>query len=154
MARLIQWIEWVIDAVVVAGMLLIAGLVFWQFFSRFVLNFSLTWSEEVATFVMIWAGLLGLVSYLRTGSLIGFDVLSHSPSRPVRVAASLISQAATAIFMLLLVWLGLEMSVFSTATGMSSAAEIPLRWLYAIYWIVGAGILIRMLVRLRRGFLS
>ena len=52
--------------------------------------------------------------------------------------------------MMLMVWLGLEMSVFSTATGVSSAAEIPLRWLYTIYWIVGAGILIRMAVRLGR----
>jgi TRAP-type C4-dicarboxylate transport system permease small subunit len=147
MARLIAWIERALDAVVIAGMLLIAGLVFWQFFSRFFLNFSLTWSEEVATFVMIWASLLGLVGYLRQGSLIGFEVLSMSPNRAVRMVAGFIAQTATAAFMLIMVWLGLEMSVFSDTTGVSSAAEIPLRWLYSIYWIVGAGVLIRLVTR-------
>jgi TRAP-type C4-dicarboxylate transport system permease small subunit len=150
MGRAAVWIERLIDAVVAAGMLIIAGLVFWQFFSRFVLNFSLSWSEEVATFVMIWAGMLGLVSYLRHGSLIGFDLLTQSDDPAVRKGAALISQTATALFMLVMVWVGLEMSVFSDATGVSSAAEIPLNWLYTIYWITGAGVLIRMLVRLAK----
>ena len=147
MTRVFHWLERLIDVLVALGILFISGLVFSQFFSRYVFNFSLTWSEEVATFVMIWAGLLGLVGYLRHGDFIGFNLLFRVRSRTVHAGANLISQLATTAFMILIVWLGLRMSLFSASTGMSSAAQIPLRWIYTIYPVFAAGVLLRLVVR-------
>ncbi|WP_340108303.1 TRAP transporter small permease [Pikeienuella sp. HZG-20] len=152
MAYILSGLEKLLDALVVLGILFISGLVFSQFFSRYVLNFSLPWSEEVATFAMIWAGLLGLVGHLRTGDFISFNVLSKVRHPGIRLVASVISQTATVIFFLLILWLGLKVSVLSQTTGMSSAAQIPLWWVYIVYPVVAGGILIRLSLRWLRAF--
>jgi len=145
--RATRWAEQAIDSVVAATMLLIAALVFIQFASRYVLNFSLSWSEEVATFAMIWGGLLGLVSYLRDGRLIGIDPFASVRYRGFRLLTQGVAQGATAAFLLIVLWLGINMSVFSRSTGVSSAAEIPLRWIYLIYPVLALGALARLAQR-------
>jgi TRAP-type C4-dicarboxylate transport system permease small subunit len=150
MPRILGWSERILDVLVAGGILVISALVFLQFSSRYVLNFSLTWSEEVATFIMIWAAMLGLVSYLRGGQLIGFSILGLIPDERAHRAGRILSDAATAVFMLLILWLGIEMSLLSRSTGVSSAAQIPLRWIYAIYPVMAIGILLRLALRWRR----
>lgn len=145
--RATRWAEQAIDGLIAATMLSIAGLVFVQFASRYVLNFSLSWSEEVATFAMIWGGLLGLVSHLRDGRLIGVDPFASISHRGFRLLTQGVAQGATVAFLLIILWLGLNMSIFSRSTGVSSAAEIPLRWIYLIYPVLAAGALMRVAQR-------
>jgi TRAP-type C4-dicarboxylate transport system permease small subunit len=144
---MIRSLERLLDHLVAAGIVVLSGLVFWQFTSRYLLSASLAWSEEVATFVMIWSGLLGLVSLMRNGDLIAID-LSHSWGwRPARVGAKLIALIATIFFLGLIFAVGLEMSVLSTTTSLSSAARIPVRWVYLIFPITAALILTRLILR-------
>lgn len=143
----LRWFERLLDLTVVAGIVCISGLVFWQFVSRYAFSASLSWSEEVATFVMIWAGLFGVASLLRDGDLIAIDTVQRLQVRALRVAARLVALAATIAFLALLLVLGLEMSVFSSSTGVTSAAQIPLRWLYLIFPMTSAIMILRLIVR-------
>ena len=45
----------------------------WQVFTRFVLRSPSSWTEELATFLMIWVGLLGASVALRRGAHLGVD---------------------------------------------------------------------------------
>lgn len=150
MGRCLLWLERILDGVVALGVVAISVLVVWQVVARYVFSASLSWSEEVATFVMIWTGLFGLVSLLRHGSFIAVDLFAETRMRALKSAARVVAVGATLAFMGLLVWLGLEMSVFSTGTGVSSAARIPLSWIYLAFPAAAALVILRLVARLRR----
>jgi TRAP-type C4-dicarboxylate transport system permease small subunit len=48
-------------------------IVFWQVFSRFILNSPSSWSEEIARCLMIWLGFLGGALGIRAGVHIALD---------------------------------------------------------------------------------
>lgn len=70
---------------VVMGILVLD--VTWQVFTRFVLKDPSSWTEELATFLLIWVGLLGASVALNRGAHLGIDyfVLKLSPKRRVYV---------------------------------------------------------------------
>ena len=47
--------------------------VLWQVFSRYVLKTPSSWSEELATFLLIWVSLLGAAVALNRGAHLGID---------------------------------------------------------------------------------
>ena len=47
--------------------------VVWQVFTRYVLRNPSDWTEELATFLMIWVGLLGASVALNRGAHLGLD---------------------------------------------------------------------------------
>lgn len=56
--------------------------VLWQVFTRYVLNNASEWTEELATFLMIWVSLLGAAVALNRGSHLGIDYfMSKLPPR-------------------------------------------------------------------------
>ncbi len=57
--------------IIVVGVLVMD--VLWQVFTRYVLNDSSEWTEELATFLMIWVSLLGAAVALNRGAHLGID---------------------------------------------------------------------------------
>jgi TRAP-type C4-dicarboxylate transport system permease small subunit len=72
-------------------------LITWQVFARFVVGDSLTFSEEVSRFLMIWLTLLGSAYAVRRGSLLAVellpDLLHGTAWKVVKVSAHLLSLA-------------------------------------------------------------
>ena len=63
-----RWVMFVL----LAGMTLVLGI---QIFCRFVLNNSLTWSEELARFMFIWSTFLSIGFCLKEGISLKIDTL-------------------------------------------------------------------------------
>ena len=57
--------------IVVMGILVLD--VTWQVFTRFIMKHPSHWTEELATFLMIWVGLLGASVALNRGAHLGVD---------------------------------------------------------------------------------
>lgn len=74
-----RWVMFVL----LAGMTLVLGI---QIFCRFVLNNSLTWSEELARFMFIWSTFLSIGFCLKEGISLKID--TRSPSSPKRYRRS------------------------------------------------------------------
>ena len=107
-----------------------------QFFTRYVLNDSLGWTEEVARYLLILLGFLGGILCARTNSHIHLEFLHHwlSPAWLRRVL--LFCRFVTAGFFGYCGWLSLELA----ARTESRMASLPLpRDL--IYYLVCAGCL-------------
>lgn len=117
--------------------LAVAAILIVQVFSRYVLNSSLAWGEEVSSFLMVWAGLLGACALARQDRYICFSVLKDSRHPGVRRGARLLAALATLLFSAILVYYGAQVSFFSAYSPRSSAAEIPLAWVYAIFPLAG-----------------
>jgi TRAP-type C4-dicarboxylate transport system permease small subunit len=55
----------------------LAGIVFLQFFTRYVLNDSLAWTEEIARYGLMWVTFIGGIIVVRKNTHIGVEVLLH-----------------------------------------------------------------------------
>lgn len=93
-------VEWVIAFLV--G--LMTALVFLQIVNRAILNVSLTWSEEIVNYSMIWIAMLGACVLVRNNGHMAIDNFIKAlkgPLRKVIMAVSVLLQVAFVIVMLL-----------------------------------------------------
>lgn len=111
----------------------LAVIVFLQFFTRYVLNDSLAWTEEIARYMLILVAFAGAVTVTRKGTAIFLEFFyRYIPARAGKWLSVCI-EVVTAGFYGYLVLLGVELSL-KTRTKMASA-EIPKS---LVYWSVTA----------------
>jgi TRAP-type C4-dicarboxylate transport system permease small subunit len=83
-----------IDIPGLVALWVLAGIVFLQFFTRYILNDSLAWTEEIARYMLIVVGFLGGVSVTRKGTHIFLEFfyryLSPSIGKWLAVAMELL----------------------------------------------------------------
>lgn len=72
--------------------------VLWQVFTRKVMGDSSQWTEELATYLMIWVGMLGASVALYRGAHLGIDYFVGKLSGRVRVFTEVIVFAVIAVF--------------------------------------------------------
>ncbi len=114
-------IEWVITLIVAVMVLNIAVSVF----SRYVLNHSFSWSEELGRYLMIWAGFLGAALAMKADEHIGLtsivDALPKALGRIVRISARCVVLA----FLLIILFNSFK-HLKSLNIQRSSAMEVPM----------------------------
>jgi TRAP-type C4-dicarboxylate transport system permease small subunit len=95
-----------LEILVTVSMAVLVVDVVWQVFTRYVLRNPSDWTEELATFLMIWVGLLGGSVALNRGAHLGIDyfVLKLSPKK--RLYAELFVFFCIAVFSLLVLVIG------------------------------------------------
>ena len=126
----------------------LAGVVFLQFFTRYVLNDSLGWTEEIARFLLIAVTFMGAIMAVRKQSHIAVELLYRYLPRPVRrVLQTAIDLGLVAFYAALAWWCGqLAQNTFQ----MMVSIDVPKAWLY---WFVTACLalmtLLQALVTLR-----
>ncbi len=113
----------------------LAVIVFLQFFTRYVLNDSLAWTEEIARYVLILVGFFGCISVTRKGTHIFLEFfyryLSPRAGKWLAVSMELLSFA----FYFYLAYLATVLAG-KTRTKMASV-EIPKS---LVYWCVGVAL--------------
>ena len=67
----------------------LAIIVFSQFFSRYFLNDSIAWTEEIARFFLVAVAFLGIPIGIRKGSHIMVEVFCHSLPRKLKKAVAI-----------------------------------------------------------------
>ena len=74
-------------------------------FFRYVLNAPIKWGEELARFIMVWTGLLGISIALRDGEHIGLEMLTGKLSGRLLYLVKLIVNIMIFTFLLVLfIW--------------------------------------------------
>ncbi|MEJ8474022.1 TRAP transporter small permease [Roseibium algae] len=72
------------DGLVLFVFWLLFSVVFLQFFTRYVLNDSLGWTEEIARYLLIAVTFIGAVMAVRKEAMIAVEIFYRWMSRPVR----------------------------------------------------------------------
>ncbi len=113
----------------------LAVIVFLQFFTRYVLNDSLAWTEEIARYVLILVAFLGAITVARKGSHIFLEFFYRF--LPVRIGKwlAVAMEALSFAFFGYMAIVAVELAL-NTKTKMASA-EIPKS---LVYWCVAAGL--------------
>lgn len=113
----------------------LAVIVFLQFFTRYVLNDSLAWTEEIARYVLILVAFLGAITVSRKGSHIFLEFFYRFIPPLAGKWLAVTMEALTLFFWSYMAWVGVELAQ-RTKTKMASA-EIPKSLLY---WAVVFGL--------------
>lgn len=122
-------IRW-IDAPGLLIFWVLAVVVFLQFFTRYVLNDSLAWTEEVARYLLILVCFLGSISAVRRGTHIVLEFFIRAANPVLGKALAVISQAIALGFFASMTWIGIELTQ-KTRQKMISL-PIPKAWIYTI----------------------
>jgi TRAP-type C4-dicarboxylate transport system permease small subunit len=116
----------------------LAGVVFLQFFSRYVLNDSIAWTEEIARYMLMALAFLGSAMAARRGSHIAVEFLPNmlppALRRWVHLAAALVAVAFYGIS----VWL-----CWQVAEAMRFQPMVVVDWPLAyVYWAILFGLVL------------
>ncbi|QDY71518.1 TRAP transporter small permease [Qingshengfaniella alkalisoli] len=113
----------------------LAIIVFLQFFTRYVLNDSLAWTEEIARYVLILVAFLGAISVTRKGTHIFLEFFYRYLSPVAGKWMSVAMEFVSTVFWGYLAWQAVLLAQ-KTKTKMASA-EIPKS---LVYWSVAASL--------------
>ena len=90
-----------------------------QVFSRYVLNFSLTWVEPMAIQLMGWFIFLGAAVGVRENFHLGLDLLRHIASPRVNHVMDVVSMVVISCFGVVVFWYGLQLAIRTWDTTIS-----------------------------------
>lgn len=106
-------------------------------FSRYVLNSSLGWADELARFMFIWLSFLGAVLAYAHNEHVGLDFLvDRISSKKLQLVFRLLGDLGILIVALFLTYYG--WLVATSATNVSPALYIPMKYVYLIVPISAA----------------
>lgn len=117
-----------------------------QVFFRYVLNSSLSWSEEAARYLFIWASVLGFSSCVEAGRLFRFEMLASHLGRPGQRFCLLLYVVAAAALVWALVRSGGQLA-FHTLSQQSPAMSLPMAIPYAALPVGGVLIALHFIAR-------
>ena len=112
---------------VLCCLLIVIG--FAQVFFRYVLGYSLYWSEEAMRYLFIWVVFLGLGPTLRHKGHVALEIIPNSLGGRARFWLERLTLVLVLIFCLVLTWYGGIVTV-KTFRYLSPAMEISLAFIY------------------------
>ncbi|MCP3055198.1 TRAP transporter small permease [Aurantimonas marianensis] len=92
------------DGLILFVFWLLAFVVFLQFFTRYVLNDSLGWTEEIARFLLIAVTFIGSIMAARKQSHIAVELIYRYLPRPVRFALQIFVDCVSLAFYVAMGW--------------------------------------------------
>jgi TRAP-type C4-dicarboxylate transport system permease small subunit len=106
-------------------------------FSRYVLERTFVWYDEVARACFMWLVFLGAAVAVRRGAHFGLDVLVGMLPPPLKRAARLLTPLTVIVFSGALIWLGWDLMRHG-ATQTTAVMGMPVSWIYAAMPVGGA----------------
>ncbi|MFW5681210.1 MAG: TRAP transporter small permease [Pseudomonadota bacterium] len=118
-------------------------LIFWglfivvalQFYTRYFLNDSFGWTEEIARYLLILVTFVGGITAMRKGSHIAVEALLIYVPPGIRHWLLVVIDATVALFCGAMAWYGYQLG--NRAPGFMVSIDIPKAY---IYWLVAAGL--------------
>ncbi len=149
LARLEQAFVRINQGLIVALMGSMAVMVFVNVVTRYVFNHSIIWVEELTQYQMIWIAYLGAGLALREGRHVSVDTLQDLLPPALRRTLRHLIALATALFMLTLLVLGVQIALF-TWDQETPVMNVPAGAPYLAVPVGAAGVLLHLMLFWRR----
>ncbi len=126
-----RWSERLLFVLIVAMVLVTMAQIIFRFFFD-----ALTWSEELANFILVGASLVGSAVAFKRGSHISITFLSEKlPAGARKILATLVFLLGIGFFAIVAVYGALLMKTEGGQT--TPALQISMLWIYLMYPVVG-----------------
>ncbi|MDI5983164.1 TRAP transporter small permease [Halomonas sp. M4R5S39] len=122
---------------------LLLGIVFLQFFSRYVLGDSIAWTEEMARYFLIMVGFLGSAMAVRKNSHIAVEFFYRYLPGRIGLTMSMIVDAVRVVFLVGGCWITYQLADRTNA--MMVSVDIPKSYLYYLVFVGFLMMLVRAL---------
>jgi TRAP-type C4-dicarboxylate transport system permease small subunit len=116
--------------IVIISMLGMSIVIFCQIFCRYVLNYSLFWSEEVARFLMIWSIFMGASVALKRGELAAVSFMINSFREKTRKIILIAGNCAVISFFLIIIIYGYKF-VMQSLSYLAPTLPVPMAVQYS-----------------------
>lgn len=133
--RIFDWIEEILCIICTVVMTV---LVFANVLSRYVFHNSLSFSEEITTYLFILLSLMGTAIAARRRAHLGLSILTDAVSPGMRKVLHVIGFAIGALFSAALFYYGILMVINQYNLGMETSAMQWPEWIYATFVPFGA----------------
>lgn len=117
--------DWLTSRACIGLFMAILGTMVLQIFFRYVLSTPLTWTEELARYLYIWACWLGAPVAMRRGNHVVIAVLFNRLPRRPGMIVGLMTQATGIFFLLMLAFQGTLLALRSHTV---RAITLPIPW--------------------------
>ncbi len=136
-ARIIDRLERVLTGIAAAIMGVLALIVCWQVFARYVLQKSPVWVEEFSVTAIMWIGLLGAAAAVWTGDHMRLEWVTKRLPKRYGLALEILIDAAIGYFAAFLLSNG-RLLTEATWTSRMSTIPLPLGLTYLVLPIAAA----------------
>ncbi|MBN1482507.1 TRAP transporter small permease [candidate division KSB1 bacterium] len=128
-----------LETLVAASMAILTIDVSWQVITRFILKNPSSWTEELATNLMIWVGLLGAAVALNYKDHLGIDYFVGKLSEKKRLWTEMFAYLCITLFSFLVMFLGgLKLVAITFRFGqLSPAMKLPMGYVYLAVPVAG-----------------
>lgn len=111
----------------------------WQVFTRFVMDNPSSFTEEIATFLLIWSSLLGSAYALRIKAHLGIDIVTSKFTEKRQTQWEFVIYSFVILFAaLVLVWGGFRLvGITLKLNQVSAALQLKMGYVYLILPITG-----------------
>lgn len=137
-----RYVEYVVFAMMVAMTTVIILQIIFRFFFT-----ALSWSEEVARFLLVWSSLLAASIGFKKGSHITVSFLVKKFPENIQKILSIIAYILEAVFFFIIILFGIKLMIVQ-ATQTSAALLISMSYIYSIYPIGGGIILLHLIAHI------
>jgi TRAP-type C4-dicarboxylate transport system permease small subunit len=144
LGRAVALVEWFSVALLAAMVVVVT----WAVFTRYVLNSSLVWYDEFASYLLVWLTFFGAVVADYQRKHINFDLLVNKLGPTARRVADVVGEIAVLGFQWVLFYYGW---VLTERMGDETAISLPwiqIAWVSAVLPVAGAMLLVLSLSRL------
>jgi TRAP-type C4-dicarboxylate transport system permease small subunit len=135
--RLYERVLYIVGAALMGTMVIVVSM---QIFARYVLGDSLSWTDEMARFLMVWITFLFAGISFRRGEMIAVEILSAKLPKLARVFLMIVGALASILLFGLLTWFGYSYAEWNMIQ-VSSALQLPLYYVYLAV-PVGCGLMV------------
>jgi TRAP-type C4-dicarboxylate transport system permease small subunit len=119
--------------------------------ARFVFNYGLVWSDEIARYSLIWITFIGSAVLVRFGQHIAIDILEAKMPEKLRHFSHFITHIIITIVAIILIWQGIT-QVVRQYVQVSPATGLPVGIVYIVIPLSGLYMLIYALNNILKYF--
>ncbi|MGM8930567.1 TRAP transporter small permease [Salinicola halophyticus] len=139
-----------LQGAIVILMIALVVSVFIQVVSRYVLNSSVPWTEELARYILVYLTFIGAALAVHEKTHLNVDFFIEKLPEPVQAKLSAFSGLSIAVTSCLLIFYGGKFAYLGRNT-LSPAIEQPMAWVYAIMPVAGGVMLIYAVPQILEG---
>lgn len=129
LSQISHWLNRTAEATSCFLLLVMTLVVALQVVFRYLLGASLTWSEELGRYLLVWITFLGAGIAFKRGAHMGFTLLLGSMAVRLQTIAQTITLISILGFLGIAIWKGIQLAVFNMAQH-SPAMGVPIGFAY------------------------
>lgn len=144
---LLDWLEYILKALVIFGNGLMLLLVFGQVITRYVFNYTPSFGEELARYLFVWVVFLSLPLVAKHGGHMAIETITNRVHGATLKFLNILADIFSITFLAIMVVCGIQM-VMRTSYQTSPAMMIPMSWVYVVIPFGCAVMLLYVLINL------